>query len=309
MLMQVVSICRLENMHLLMSKIRGLGVWLLLALGYKGGLLFYENEKSKEVDSMNINPVINNGYNRTNIMYRQNALDRYKETYKLVSPKMDSLEISSEAYELRNNDERISATSGKDTLGITKGDKENTYVIHFSDSAMVSRAISRGYITVNGVDIELSDEVKKQLTNVNKQAQADREKAYNEYIMQHELAVAKQQSEALSKAYGDMSEAFEIAAKISKGGKVSSQEAKKLMEMNPDLYAMAMAAAAMSEKRAEQSEIESINEEGAENISNETVKGVSWSDFDWKSYETRMTILMEKTPVIEGVAEGEISLS
>lgn len=292
-----------------MSKIRGLGVWLLLALGYKGGLLFYENEKSKEVDSMNINPVINNGYNRTNIMYRQNALDRYKETYKLVSPKMDSLEISSEAYELRNNDERISATSGKDTLGITKGDKENTYVIHFSDSAMVSRAISRGYITVNGVDIELSDEVKKQLTNVNKQAQADREKAYNEYIMQHELAVAKQQSEALSKAYGDMSEAFEIAAKISKGGKVSSQEAKKLMEMNPDLYAMAMAAAAMSEKRAEQSEIESINEEGAENISNETVKGVSWSDFDWKSYETRMTILMEKTPVIEGVAEGEISLS
>ena len=53
-------------------------------------------------------------------------------------------------------------------------------------------------------------------------AQADREKAYNKYIMQHEMAVAKQQSEALSKAYGGMSEAFEIAAKISKGGKVSS---------------------------------------------------------------------------------------
>ncbi len=256
---------------------------------------------------MNINPVINNGYNRTNTMHRQKALDRYKETYKSVSQKMDSLEISSEAYELRNNDEKISATSGKDTLGITRGDKENTFVIHFSDSAMVSRAISRGYITVNGVDIELSDEVKKQLTNVNKQAQADREKAYNEYIMQHELAVAKQQSEALSKVYGDMSEAFEIAAKILKGGKVLSQEAKKLMETNPGLYAMATAA--MSEKRAEQSEIESINKEGAENISNETAQGVSWSDFKWKSYETQMTILMEKMPVIEGVAEREISLS
>ncbi len=255
---------------------------------------------------MNINPVINSGHNRTNTMYRQKALDRYKETYKSVSQKMDSLEISSEAYELQNSNEKISATSGKDTLGITKGDKENTFVIHFSDSAMVSRAISRGYITVNGVDIELSDEVKKQLANVNKQAQADREKAYNEYIMQHELAVAKQQSEALSKAYGDMSEAFEIVAKISKGGKVSSQEAKKLMETNPGLYAMAMVAAAMSEKRAAQSEIESINEEGAENISNETAQGVSWSDFEWKSYETQMTVLMEKTPVIEGVAEGEI---
>lgn len=78
----------------------------------------------------------------------------------------------------------MSATSGKDTLGITRGDRENTFVIHFSDSAMVSRAVSRGYITVNGVDIKLSDEVKKQLTNVNKQAQTDREKAYNKYIMQ-----------------------------------------------------------------------------------------------------------------------------
>ena len=64
-------------------------------------------------------------------------------------------EIISEAYELQNNDEKISAASGKDTLGITRGDKENTFVIHFSDSAMVSRAISRGYITVNGMDIEL----------------------------------------------------------------------------------------------------------------------------------------------------------
>lgn len=218
---------------------------------------------------------------------------------------MDSLEISSEAYELQNNDEKISATSGKDTLGITRGDKENTFVIHFSDSAMVSRAISRGYITVNGVDIELLDEVKMQLTNANKQAQANREKVYNEYIIQHELAVAKQQSEALSKAYGDMSEAFEIAVKISKGGRVSSWEARKLMETTPDLYAMAMAAAAMPVKRAEQSEIESINEEGAENISSETVQGVSWSDFEWKSYETQMTILMEKTPVIEGVVEGK----
>lgn len=280
-----------------------------MTLGCKGELLFYENEKSKEVDSMNINPVINNGYNRTNTIYRKKALGRYKETYKSVFQKMDSLEISSEAYELRNNDEKISATSGKDTLGITRGDKENTFVIHFSDSAMVSRAISRGYITVNGVDIELPDEVRKQLTNADKQAQADREKAYNEYIMQHELAVVKQQSEALSKAYRDMSEAIEIAAKISKGGKVSSQEAKKLMETNPNLYAMAMAVAAMSEKRAGQSEIESIDEEGTENISNETAQGVSWSDYEWKSYETQMTVLLEKTPVIEGVAEGEISLS
>ena len=38
--------------------------------------------------------------------------------------------------------EKITATSGKDVLGITKGDKENSYIVHFSDSAMVSRAFS-----------------------------------------------------------------------------------------------------------------------------------------------------------------------
>ena len=55
----------------------------------------------------------------------------------------------------------MSAASGKDILGITKGDKDNSFVIHFSDSAMVSRAVSRGYITVNGVKLELSEETKQ----------------------------------------------------------------------------------------------------------------------------------------------------
>lgn len=124
---------------------------------------------------MNINHVINNAYKYTNTISEQKALNIYKETYRPVSKKMDSLEISSEAYELQN-DEKISATSGKDILGITRGNKENNFVIHFSDSAMVSRAVSRGYITVNGINIELSDKIKEHLTNVNKQVQTDRKK-------------------------------------------------------------------------------------------------------------------------------------
>ena len=227
---------------------------------------------------MNINHVINKGYKHTDTISAQKALNRYKETYRSVSKKMDSLEISSEAYELQNDNEKISATSGKDILEITKGNKENNFVIHFSDSAMVSRAVSRGYITVNAVNIELSDKMKKQLTNVNKQAQADREKAYNKYIMQHELAVVKQQSETLKKAFENMPDIIEILEKILKEGKVSNKEAKKLMEES-------------------------------ESISDETVQGISWSDFEWKSFETQMTVSMEKTPVIESITEAEISLS
>lgn len=59
--------------------------------------------------------------------------------------------------------EKITATSGKDVLGITKGDKENSYIVHFSDSAMVSRAVARGYVTVNGKEVELTEDTKQQL--------------------------------------------------------------------------------------------------------------------------------------------------
>ena len=62
--------------------------------------------------------------------------------------------------------EKITATSGKDVLGITKGDKENSYIVHFSDSAMVSRAVARGYVTVNGKEVELTEDTKQQLSNL-----------------------------------------------------------------------------------------------------------------------------------------------
>lgn len=51
---------------------------------------------------------------------------------------------------------------------ITKGDKENSYIVHFSDSAMVSRADARGYVTVNGADVELTEDTKQQLSKTDK---------------------------------------------------------------------------------------------------------------------------------------------
>ena len=47
--------------------------------------------------------------------------------------------------------------------------------MHFSDSAMVSRAVARGYVTVNGADVELTEDTKRQLLKVDKEASATRE--------------------------------------------------------------------------------------------------------------------------------------
>ena len=42
----------------------------------------------------------------------------------------------------------------------------------------------------------MKQDTKRQLLKVDKEASAAREKAYQDYVMQYEMAVAKQQSEA-----------------------------------------------------------------------------------------------------------------
>lgn len=257
---------------------------------------------------MKINSVDKNFYHSYSQMTeRQKSMAKSQPSSQVVSKKTDTLDISQEAYKTPASDEAMSATSGKDSLGITKGEKANSFVIHFSDSAMVSRAISRGYLTVNGVDIQLSDDLKKQLTEIDKQAQADREAAFYQFTMAHDLAVSKQQSEAWGSAYKDLADAIEIAAEISAGGKVSSSDLKKLMETSPQLYAMAMAAKTIAKSQERQTETEVTgNEETSK--SNVASQGVSWSDFEWKSYETQISITIDGTPSVTSVEKGEVIL-
>ena len=155
--------------------------------------------------------------------------------------------------------EKITATSGKDVLGITKGDKENSYIVHFSDSAMVSRAVARGYVTVNGADVELTEDTKRQLLKVDKEASAAREKAYQDYVMQYEMAVAKQQSEAWRKALDGVPEYSE----------------KQKKQYNDAIKAY-----------------------------DHTGNGVSWSQFEWKTYDTQMTVTFEDSVKVEGISKG-----
>ena len=45
-------------------------------------------------------------------------------------------------------------------------------------------------------------------------------------------------------------------------------------------------------------------------VSDETMcatQGVSWSDFEWKSYETQMSVTIDGTPSITGIEKGEVN--
>lgn len=220
---------------------------------------------------MNVSQIYGNRQNTSTLAMTVNQSNNKKAG--LDNGKRDTVEISATAYERNVAGEKMTATSGKDTLGITKGDKDNSFVIHFSDSAMVSRAVSRGYITVNGIEFQLSEETKQQLLKADEQSKAEREKAYNEYVMQHEMAVAKQQSETWKKAFGSMIDTVDILDEI-------------------------LGKKAMSKQY-----------ENATKAYKNTQDGVSWSQFEWKTYDTQMKISVEDTIKVEDISKGEIIIS
>ena len=171
--------------------------------------------------------------------------------------------------------EKITATSGKDVLGITKGDKENSYIVHFSDSAMVSRAVARGYVTVNGSDVELTEDTKRQLLKVDKEASAAREKAYQDYVMQHEMAVAKQQSDAWRKALDGVPDSLIMLLEINNTENVPEYSEKQKKQYSDAIKAY-----------------------------EHTGNGVSWSQFEWKTYDTQMTVTFEDSVKVENISKG-----
>ena len=110
--------------------------------------------------------------------------------------------------------ENLHAASGKDVLEVTAGPAENTYTIHFADSAMVSRTVSRGCITVNGVTHTLSEDTRQALSQADKAAQAKREQAYAEYVRAHDTAVARQQAETWAHALSGTAFENTLAGKL-----------------------------------------------------------------------------------------------
>ena len=93
---------------------------------------------------MKISNVISESYRNAGYKIRGKKSNEYLSVSKPGAVKhTDTIEISDEALAAQKSEE-ISATSGKDILGITRGTAENTYTVHLSDSGFVNRVVSRG---------------------------------------------------------------------------------------------------------------------------------------------------------------------
>ena len=166
----------------------------------------------------------------------------------------DTVEISREGQEFSRAERekgRAKANENPPSIEysvIRRGDT-NKFSLSFANSVMVHRAVEQGAVEIDGKQVELSDDVKKQLLAANKQIQDAKKAVSLHNMLLHAAANARQTSDAMKAANDKMSRAMTTASRIMHGRKVSSADEKELMEFSKDLYTMAKSAAALAEHR------------------------------------------------------------
>jgi len=259
-------------------------------------------------DIVNINTIANKTYN----LYGMNASTKKSKGHKKADQSSkkgtDEIEISKEARELQEED-ALTATSGKESYEITKGEGKNAYIIHFSDSAALSRVLSRGYIIVNGVKIEFSDEMSKMLERADKQTQRVRESAFDQLVREQGIAFANKQEEEEEDTSVDMAEILKIASKIAQGIKVSAKDEKKLMEANMKLYIMAKNIAMLAKEKNKKDPDESDDEEESKRskVSGGSTSQKSSAPTQVKSFETQVEVSLGDTPGVTSAETVEVN--
>lgn len=166
----------------------------------------------------------------------------------------DKVEISHAGKELSQAEKGQDIAKSKENtpnieFSVMRRGDTNRVSISFANSAMVHRAVEQGYIEMDGKQVVLSDDVKKQLIATNKQIQDAKKAVSMHNMLLHEAANARQTSDAMKEANDKMSRVMTTASRIMHGRKVSPADEKELMEFNKDLYALAKSAAALAEQR------------------------------------------------------------
>ncbi|MCI8370844.1 MAG: hypothetical protein HFI75_00320 [Lachnospiraceae bacterium] len=234
-------------------------------------------------------------------IYSANSSTAIRESKCQKGRSRDQLEISKEGSKKQEAWSYITVMSGKDTLVVTKDSKNNNFIIHFMDSAQVNRTVDRGYITVNGKRIDLSEETKQSLKENDKQAQAKREFLHALYTAKQNAEAARQQGEVVEQAFEERAKMMEIARRIAKGGIVPPSDEQKLMQFSPEMYMMAKSLAAMAESKEKHDSLFKEEEEPAK----ETSENARLSE----TCEVQMSMSMEAEPQVMEISAATVSLN
>ena len=151
------------------------------------------------------------------------------------------------------------------------GTKANHAKVRFDHSVDVARAVNEGYIEVDGIRLELSDEAKKQLEESRKKVQEENDNRTLIEIEQQNAESAKKQGEAMEKEMENMAKAIEIFRRMSKGGMVPGKDEKLLMEFDDKMYQTAKSMQLMAERHKKHKRLsEDPEEEEDESLERKT---------------------------------------
>ena len=128
------------------------------------------------------------------------------------------------------------------------GTKASHAKVRFNNASDVARAVENGYIEVDGVRLDFSEEAKKKLEESRERVQKVNDNLAELEAGQMNAESAKKQGEAMAKETENMGKAIEIFRRMSKGGIVPSNDEKLLMEFDDKMYQTAKAMQAMAER-------------------------------------------------------------
>ena len=252
---------------------------------------------------MNISSSQINSYNTVISAYSSAAKVKDADA-SCTSKNRDTFEISNADYSEYTKSAQVQAeqpyaVSGNDALKITpKGNNGNKFVIHFYDSAQLARTVENGYIYVNDVRIDLPDNIKKSLISMDKAIQTSNQLSALSQTMRENMEAAQKQADATEEFFDKMNKAFEIANRISKGGKVPPADEQLLMDVNPSLYMISMIAAMMAKEHKKYDTLIEEKEQQQNSAPTEPIESIS--------YEIRMNVSLNGAPSVESVSSAEI---
>ena len=208
-----------------------------------------------------------------------------------VNDNQDAIKISTESYAIPS---QIKAVSGKDTVDVTKVD--NKFIMHFDNSAILSRIVQRGHLEVDGNTLTLSEETKQKLLSTNKKVEEANERNFMQALMKYEASVAKQQADAFKQMGNKQNRTLQTASRIMHGRKVSQADEQELMMTNPELYAMAKSAALMKKHhRNHTNEDEKISRQNDEARFRESQpQNYTSAALDYQRFETQMVVSFDE---------------
>ncbi len=182
---------------------------------------------------------------------------------------------------------------------VTEGPKR----VKVTNPGDIATAIDKGTLTVGGVTLELSEEVRNAIKEARDRQQKANENQSMLDMLEREMENAKKSNEAAEEATDKQIKALEIARRIARGGRVPMKDEKLLLEYNPDLYKMAKNMAIMAKEHKKYKSLVKDEED-----KNDMLRELDEEPKTSTRYQVQIDVSLGDTPTVEGVSEVAVEV-